>query len=71
MHGPTYQFIRIALAEENSASGAQKSDTCILAGSLTFRFPDQFAMRFWRKVSQKSITGFPTQAGLLFEFTAT
>jgi hypothetical protein len=41
-----------------------KSAICILAASSTFLSRDRFAMRFWAKVLQKSISGFPTRVGL-------
>src|SRR5205823_9913697 len=50
----------------NSVSEVQKSGTYMLAGSLTFRFRDQFTMCSWQRVLLKSTAGFPTQAGLHF-----
>src|SRR5437016_14434833 len=62
--GRTSPFILTDSEAGNSVSEVQKSGTYMLAGSLTFRFRDQFTMCSWQRVLLKSTAGFPTQAGL-------
>ena len=64
--GRTSPFILTDSEAGNSVSEVQKSGTYMLAGSLTFRFRDQFTMCSWQRVLLKSTTGFLTQAGLHF-----
>jgi len=69
-NGRRYPLTRIVSEAESSASAAQKLGTSTQAVSWTFRFRDRSTMRSWQRVSPRSTTGYPAQAGWRFALRA-